>query len=204
MEILKDKLKEGEGIFVTKDEEGNTNGLEIRKHEIEDNDRDDEEKSKEQKESGRKYRRKRMSKCPGCNVEHEDDDNANDTKKRKRDRFCDRCMKKHRREKRLADPVTWLASKVAVTLKYHGFEDKSLWSKASIKSVWEKFQGQCALTGETDVSKLTVIPYNLVDNPRPTDLVLVSQTKAAEIRDVKDANERRAMFPPEVLAKVML
>jgi hypothetical protein len=139
--------------------------------------------------------------CPDCGTK----ETPGPEVKRIRNRLCQNCVYKRRRKKRLDDPVTRLQSKTRSLFFYRNYSNKELWSRETISALYEKYDGKCVLTGATDVSQLSFVSLRPVpdgENPSIDNLVLVCNTKAAEIEKTLDTHLRRAFFPPEALIKI--
>ena len=57
-------------------------------------------------------------------------------------------------------------------------EELQKWTKKDVKGIYKRCGNKCVINGETDMSKLTLVPYTLEADTIPSNFVLVSKDLA--------------------------
>ena len=123
------------------------------------------------------------------------------TKKRtlSRPRRCPSCTNAAALRRRHNDPVTLLAHRWRTNATKHWPQaDVSLWSTATVRRVWKRWQGKSVLSDESDYRLLCIAPYDRHDPdqpPTPDRLVLVTTREAQRLARMSNRTEH---FPHRV------
>ena len=140
-----------------------------------------------------------MNRCCICAADLPDDDRA---RKRRKSRKCIDCRNRHRRKRKLEDPVIRLKERMYDWCHKHGISsNRSLWAEQSIREALERWDHKCVVSGETNMERLTLTtfaePSIYLDE---TQLVLVSTEVA---RQIALAPDRELAFPDEVRRRMV-
>lgn len=132
--------------------------------------------------------------CTNCGVQFPDDGKV---RKRSRPRKCEKCARDARSEARQHDPVRVLCHRWSKACYRLGVKDPQMWSPTVVRTVMERWENKCAVTGETRPELLCIAPYwDPKKVPVKSEhLVLVTSHVA---QDMARVNDRHSLFPQRV------
>lgn len=116
---------------------------------------------------------------------------------------CPPCYRLAQKRKRDEDPEKKIASRFRKWCNKHGITAKKnpLWKPETIQYVLKRWDRKCPMTGESDLSKLTIVsfcePHLYLTQD---DLVLVSSSSAVQLGKSKD---RELAFPDDVRQRMV-
>lgn len=109
---------------------------------------------------------------------------------------CRTCYQGAQKRAREEQPERAIAQRLRKWCNKHEVHKKTLWCEPSVNYVLERWERKCAITGEADLTKLTIVSFC---PPRADleqdDLVLVSSHAAIQVGRAKD---RELAFPNAV------
>ncbi len=134
--------------------------------------------------------------CASCERELPPDGK---TRKRQRARRCHECITAAAIQRKHDDPILVLQHRLNGNLKkYWKDADPILWSRQTVKYVYERWDKKSVLSGETDPIHLCIVPIiRLDEQPTREDLVLITSKEAQSLSRVSN-DLRMAAFPASV------
>lgn len=93
---------------------------------------------------------------------------------------CEKCIQRDYRKRNRENPVKWLYKKFYENSRNNKRYNAEWVNKATVKAVYERCEGKCAVTGEDDYTLLCV--NSLKEKPDSVDdLVLMKSTEAINL-----------------------
>ena len=136
-----------------------------------------------------------------CRICHQPLQASTSTKKltRARPRRCPSCTNAAALRRRHNDPVHLLAHRWRTNATKHWPQaNTSLWSTATVRRVWKRWQGKSVMSDESDYRLLCLAPYDRHDPehpPSPDRLVLMTTREAQRLARMSNRTEH---FPHRV------
>jgi hypothetical protein len=125
-------------------------------------------------------------------------------RKRLRSRRCRECNNTVALDRRRQDPIARLQHKWQNNcMKHYKNADSTLWSRATVEYVWNRWDKKCAITEQTDPMYLCIVPAirDKLNTPTRDQLVVLS-THIAQSMSRHNNEKRLAKFSEEARAKI--
>lgn len=125
---------------------------------------------------------------------------------KRRGQRCAKCYKKREKRAREEEPERKISYRFHKWCNKHGITKRTLWCEQTIHYVLERWERKCAITGETDLRKLTIVPFSVSSDKvyctmDVDDLVLVSSESALALSKLV-AERRELAFPASVRQRI--